>query len=176
MKARIGPGACREEEQVPRGSDCLCAQAGGAGYQHRGGGLAHGKPHRHQPGSGRIAMALWRRRPKAAVTVHSDQGCQFTGHKWQTFLLEHDLVSSKSRRGSCHDSAVAESFFQLLKHERVRRQITPRAATPVPTFSTTSRCSTTPSGVTNRRRYFADRVRTTPFPTAHRCLGNPGDS
>ncbi|MBN8504604.1 MAG: IS3 family transposase, partial [Burkholderiales bacterium] len=28
-----------------------------------------------------------------------------------------------SRRGNCHDNAVAESFFQLLKRERVRRQI-----------------------------------------------------
>lgn len=28
-----------------------------------------------------------------------------------------------SRRGSCHDNAVAESFFQLLKRERIRRKI-----------------------------------------------------
>lgn len=27
-----------------------------------------------------------------------------------------------SRRGNCHDKAVAESFFNLLKRERVRRQ------------------------------------------------------
>ena len=25
-----------------------------------------------------------------------------------------------SRRGSCHDNAVAESFFQLLKRERIK--------------------------------------------------------
>ena len=25
-----------------------------------------------------------------------------------------------SRRGNCHDNAVAESFFQLLKRERIR--------------------------------------------------------
>ena len=30
-----------------------------------------------------------------------------------------------SRRGNCHDNAVAESFFQLLKRERIRRQIYP---------------------------------------------------
>lgn len=30
-----------------------------------------------------------------------------------------------SRRGNCHDNAVAESFFQLLKRERVRRKIYP---------------------------------------------------
>jgi putative transposase len=28
-----------------------------------------------------------------------------------------------SRRGNCHDDAVAESFFQLLKRERIRRKI-----------------------------------------------------
>ena len=26
------------------------------------------------------------------------------------------------RRGNCHDSAVAESFFQLLKRERIKRR------------------------------------------------------
>ena len=30
---------------------------------------------------------------------------------------------SMSRRGNCHDNAVAESFFQLLKRERIKRQI-----------------------------------------------------
>ncbi len=28
-----------------------------------------------------------------------------------------------SRRRNCHDNAVAESFFQLLKRERIRRKI-----------------------------------------------------
>jgi putative transposase len=32
------------------------------------------------------------------------------------------LEGSMSRRGNCHDNAVAESFFQLLKRERMRRQ------------------------------------------------------
>ena len=50
------------------------------------------------------------------------ESTQFTGHEWQTFLREHNLVSSMSRRGNCHDNAVAESFFQLLKRERIRRK------------------------------------------------------
>lgn len=70
-----------------------------------------------------LLMALWRRQPQESVLVHSDQGCQFTGHDWQTFLRDHNLVSSMSRRGNCHDNAVAESFFQLRKRERIRRQI-----------------------------------------------------
>ena len=28
-----------------------------------------------------------------------------------------------SRRGNCHDNAVVESFFNLLKRERVRRRV-----------------------------------------------------
>jgi putative transposase len=72
-----------------------------------------------------LLMALWRRQPREAVTVHSDQGSQFTGHDWQDFLRDHNLRSSMSRRGNCHDNAVAESFFQLLKRERIRRQIYP---------------------------------------------------
>ncbi|TMP89015.1 hypothetical protein CWC05_01285 [Pseudoalteromonas ruthenica] len=28
-----------------------------------------------------------------------------------------------SRRGNCHDNAIAESFFQLLKRERIKRKI-----------------------------------------------------
>lgn len=83
-----------------------------------------------------LLMALWRRRLKESVMVHSDQRCQFTGHEWQTFLREHNLVSSMSRRGNCHDNAVAESFFQLLQRERIRRQIYPtRGAARAQTYS-----------------------------------------
>jgi transposase InsO family protein len=37
-------------------------------------------------------------------------------------LKAHNLQPSMSRRGNCHDNAVAESFFQLLKRERIRRK------------------------------------------------------
>ncbi|KAB7661674.1 IS3 family transposase, partial [Plesiomonas shigelloides] len=55
--------------------------------------------------------------------VHSDQGSQYTSHDWQTFLKIHGLQGSMSRRGNCHDNAVAESFFQQLKRERIKRKI-----------------------------------------------------
>ena len=70
-----------------------------------------------------LLMAVWRRSPKEAVIVHSDQGCQYSSHDWQDFLKEHNLAASMSRRGNCYDNAVAESFFQLLKRERIRRKI-----------------------------------------------------
>ena len=72
-----------------------------------------------------LLMAIWRRRPGRGVLVHSDQGSQYTAGDWQHFMREHGMVCSMSRRGNCHDNAVAESFFQLLKRERIKRQIYP---------------------------------------------------
>ncbi|EPC4489619.1 IS3 family transposase [Serratia liquefaciens] len=70
-----------------------------------------------------LLMAVWRRNPQKKVLVHSDQGSQYTSHEWQSFLKSHGLEGSMSRRGNCHDNAVAESFFQLLKRERIKKKI-----------------------------------------------------
>jgi len=70
-----------------------------------------------------LLMAVWRRKPKSKVIIHSDQGSQFTSLEWQSFLKTHNLEASMSRRGNCYDNAVAESFFHLLKSERIRRKI-----------------------------------------------------
>lgn len=67
-----------------------------------------------------LLMAVWRRKPTGKVMVHSDQGSH---HDWSAFLSAHGLEGSMSRRGNCHDNAVAESFFQLLKRERIKRKI-----------------------------------------------------
>jgi putative transposase len=39
------------------------------------------------------------------------------------FPQAHGLIGSMSRRGNCYANAAAESFFQLLKRERIRRKI-----------------------------------------------------
>jgi putative transposase len=70
-----------------------------------------------------LLMAVSRRQPKTPLIVHSDQGSQYGSHDWQDFLKAHGLIGSMSRRGNCYDNAVAESFFQLLKRERIRRKI-----------------------------------------------------
>ena len=70
-----------------------------------------------------LLMAVWRRKPSNKVIIHSDQGSQYTSSDWQAFLKTHNLVCSMSRRGNCYDNAVAESFFQLLKRERIKRKI-----------------------------------------------------
>lgn len=70
-----------------------------------------------------LLMVVWRRNPEKQVLVHSDQGSQYTSHEWQSFLKSHGLEGSMSRRGNCHDNAVVESFFQLLKRERIKKKI-----------------------------------------------------
>jgi len=72
-----------------------------------------------------LLTAVWKRKPDSEVVVHSDQGSQYTSYEWQDFLKENNLKISMSRRGNCHDNAVAESFFQLLKRERIKRKIYP---------------------------------------------------
>jgi putative transposase len=75
-----------------------------------------------------LLAAVWKRKPDPGVMVHSDQGSQFTSDDWQSFLKAHHMVPSMSRRGNCHDNAVAESFFSALKKERIKRRIYPNRA------------------------------------------------
>ena len=68
-----------------------------------------------------LLMATWRRKPREKVLIHSDQGSQFSSMDWAAFIRAPNLKHSMSRRGNCHDNAVAESF-NLLKRERIRRR------------------------------------------------------
>jgi putative transposase len=70
-----------------------------------------------------LMMAVWRRRPKAPVMIHSDQGSQFGSDEFNRWCKDNRLVPSMSRRGNCWDNAVAESFFSSLKKERIKRHI-----------------------------------------------------
>ena len=69
-----------------------------------------------------VLMALWQREDRSPVILHSDRGCQFTADEYQRFLAGHNLVCSMSAVGSCADNAAAESFFGMLKRERVNRR------------------------------------------------------
>ena len=51
------------------------------------------------------------------------ESAECASYHWQDFLKENALVPSMNLRCNCHDNAVAESFFQLLKRERIRRKI-----------------------------------------------------
>ena len=66
-----------------------------------------------------LMMTIWRRGELNDVIVHSDQGSTYASGDYQHILDNHHLQCSMSRKGECHDNAVAESFFGTLKTELI---------------------------------------------------------
>lgn len=67
-----------------------------------------------------LKMALWQRKPKPGLIVHSDRGSQYASHEYRKLLNDWKCVGSMSRKGNCWDNAVAESFFGSMKQERIQ--------------------------------------------------------
>ena len=64
-----------------------------------------------------LSMALAQRAPGKGLIFHSDQGTVYGCHSYRGLLQQHGVLPSMSRKGNCHDNAVAESFFSSLKNE-----------------------------------------------------------
>ena len=64
-----------------------------------------------------MKMAVALRSPAAGLICHSDQGSVYGSSRYRQLLIDNGLLASMSRKGNCHDNAVAESFFSNLKNE-----------------------------------------------------------
>jgi putative transposase len=51
------------------------------------------------------------------LMIHSDQGWHYRMPQYQRTLKENNITQSMSRKGNCHDNAVMENFFGILKSE-----------------------------------------------------------
>jgi len=71
---------------------------------------------------GALNSALERRQPAPGLLHHSDQGSPYAAYEYQAALARAGAVCSMSRKGDCFDNAAVESFFALLKRERVHRR------------------------------------------------------
>ncbi|NSW76887.1 MAG: IS3 family transposase [Candidatus Atribacteria bacterium] len=69
-----------------------------------------------------LQKAVERRRPFSSLLHHSDQGIQYSHPSYQDFLEKHGIIPSMSRKGSCYDNAVVESFFKTLKTELIGKE------------------------------------------------------
>jgi len=69
-----------------------------------------------------LRMAYFRRKPKAGLLFHSDQGSQYASGDFQAELNKYNMICSMSRKGNCWDNAVPESFFGTLKTECTNSQ------------------------------------------------------
>ena len=62
------------------------------------------------------ALILRRINPSKLV-IHTDQGSQHAGSKYQKLLIKNKINCSMSRKGNCWDNAAMESFFSTYKLE-----------------------------------------------------------
>jgi transposase InsO family protein len=86
-------------------------------YSRKVVGWSMGNSNNRQLVCGALSMAVAHRQPKPGLLHHSDQGITYTSTQYRELLHQHKMVSSMSRKGNCHDNAVAESFFANLKNE-----------------------------------------------------------
>jgi putative transposase len=68
-----------------------------------------------------LRMAVDARDPGNDLIHHSDRGGQYTSDDFRDELVKYNIECSMSSTGNCYDNAVAESFFGLMKRERVNR-------------------------------------------------------
>ena len=68
-----------------------------------------------------LNMAIGQRCPEGELLHHSDRGSQYTSDDFRDELDKYNIQCSMSARGNCYDNAVVESFFGLMKRERVNR-------------------------------------------------------
>lgn len=75
-----------------------------------------------------LAMAKGRGYVAGNAIFHADRGAQYTSRLLAEWARDNDVRLSCSRTGSCHDNAVAESFFATLKNEMYHRRSFPTRA------------------------------------------------
>lgn len=64
-----------------------------------------------------LQAGIEQQRPAGGLICHTDQGSQFASAMFRNHLRDNQIRPSMSRKGNCHDNAVAESFFSSLKNE-----------------------------------------------------------
>ena len=68
-----------------------------------------------------LAMKSVKTESRRELHLHSDQGFQYTSQAYFDLTKEYGILPSMSRRGNCHDNALAENFFGILKTECIYR-------------------------------------------------------
>ena len=66
-----------------------------------------------------LRMALSVKRPLPGLIHHSDRGSQYCAQEYAALLERYGINPSMSRKGNCYDNAPMESFWGVLKTERV---------------------------------------------------------
>ena len=68
-----------------------------------------------------IREAKKKEKVTAELQLHSDQGFQYTSHRYFKLTKLYNITPSMSRKGNPYDNALAENFFSILKTECIYR-------------------------------------------------------
>jgi len=68
-----------------------------------------------------IRAAKKKEKVTAEVQLHSDQGFQYSSHRYFKLTQSYGITPSMSRKGNPYDNALAENFFSILKTECIYR-------------------------------------------------------
>jgi len=69
-----------------------------------------------------LNAAMQKEKVAGGLTLHSDQGFQYTSEAYFRLIKEYDISPSMSRRANPYDNSLAENFFSILKTECIHRQ------------------------------------------------------
>lgn len=72
-----------------------------------------------------ISMAVRNGRVERGAIFHSDRGSNYTSREFAATLKQLHIRQSVGRTGICYDNSLAESFFGILKNERIHRTVYP---------------------------------------------------
>jgi putative transposase len=72
-----------------------------------------------------VRQAQAKEKVTAGLTLHSDQGHQYTSQAYYALTQQYNITPSMSRRGNCWDNAPMENFFGHFKEEALRQFKTP---------------------------------------------------
>lgn len=68
-----------------------------------------------------VRDAMKKEKVTDGLTLHSDQGFQYTSSEYFNLTQSYNISPSMSRRGNPYDNALAENFFSILKTECIHR-------------------------------------------------------
>lgn len=66
-----------------------------------------------------LNQAVGKEQPQPGLIIHTDQGSQYTGSRFQSLLRQHNFKASMSRKGNPYDNALMESFYKTIKRELI---------------------------------------------------------
>lgn len=67
-------------------------------------------------------MAINSKPKHQQVLLRSDQGSTYRAKDYLDLFEKNNITQSMSRKGTCHDNAVAESFFNTIKTELIAQK------------------------------------------------------